>query len=274
MNTTPPESTSEAVSPLLLAASIGRSAAWFQPCLSHSILASSSRVLALWLACAALTGAAADKESTGGLTAQQILDKMAATYATCKSYRDSGVVTNDFGPRAGSGASYPRHVNVKPFRTAFVRPDRFRFEFDNPTPEKPYIVWSKGNDVRTWWHVRPRVEKPASLENGIAGATGVSGGSAHTVSTLLLPDRIGGRELTARTDLKRLADEALEQTPCLKLEGQFAKTPTTLWLDKTTYLIVRMVQDTGLTLSTTVYKPQVDIEIPTIELDFNAPETR
>ena len=172
------------------------------------------------------------------------------------------------------GQPIPRHVDVKPFRTAFVRPDQFRFEYDDPTPEKPYIVWSKGDDVRNWWHVKPKVEKLPSLEIGLAGATGVSGGSAHTIPALLLPDRIGGRRLTALTDLKRLPDEAVEQTPCFKLEGKFANRPTTLWLEKATYLLVRMVQDTGLTLSTTVYKPQVDIEIPATELEFNAPKAR
>ncbi len=205
---------------------------------------SSCRFLTLWFACAALTGVAADKEFTDGLTAQQILDKMAAAYATCKSYRDSGVVTNDFGPRPGSGATYPRHVDVKPFRTAFVRPDLFRFEYDNPTPEKSYIIWAKRGDVRTWWYVKPGVEKQPSLGEAVAGATGVSSGSAHIIPSLLLPDRIGGRKLTAMTDLKRLPDEVVEQTLCFKLEGKYVNRPTTLWLEKADFLLVRMVQDT------------------------------
>ena len=37
---------------------------------------------------------------------------------------------------------------------------------------------------------------------------------------------------------------------------------------------IRMVQDTGLTLPTTVYTPQVDIDIPPTELEFNAPKAR
>src|SRR5512137_1163163 len=103
-------------------------------------------MLALTLAGVALPGFGAEKEFADSLTAQQILDKAATTYATCKSYRDSGVVTNDFGPRS-AGDRFPRHVDVKPFRTAFVRPDQFRFEYDNPGSEKPYIVWAKGSDV-------------------------------------------------------------------------------------------------------------------------------
>jgi outer membrane lipoprotein-sorting protein len=274
MNAARPKSATHTASALLLPALIGHSAAWFQSSMRNSIVASSCRLFTLWLACAALAGFAADKEATDGLTAQQVLDKMADTYATCKSYRDSGVVTNDFGPRPGSGATYPRHVDVKPFRTAFVRPDRFRFEYDDTTPEKPYIICAKAGDVRTWWHIKPGEEKQTSLEMAVAGATGVSSGSAHTIPALLLPQKVGGRRLTALTELKRLPDEGLEQTPCFKLEGKFANTPMTLWLDKATFLLVRMVQDTGLTLCTTVYKPQVDIEIATADLEFNAPKAR
>jgi outer membrane lipoprotein-sorting protein len=241
----------------------------------NSISRSLCRILALTLACAVSAGIAAEKESTDSLTAQQILDKVAATYATCKSYRDSGVVTNDFGPHS-AGDNFPRHVDVKPFRTAFIRPDHFRFEYDDGTPEKPYIVWAKGSDVRTWWHVRPGVETPSSLDLGIAGATGVSSGSAHTIPTLLLPDRITGARLSAMADLTRLPDEGLDATPCFKLQGKygFGKQPTTLWLEKATYLIRRIAQDTGLNKSTTVYQPEVNKDIPAKELEFNAPSTR
>src|ERR1035441_6763211 len=130
--------------------------------MSNSILASFCRVLPLTLTCGLFTGVAAETESTDALTAQQILDKMATTYATCKSYRDSGAVTNFFSPL---------HIDVKPFRTAFVRPDRFRFEYDDPTQEKPYIVSAKGGEVRTWWYIKPGVEKPSLLDLGVAGAT-------------------------------------------------------------------------------------------------------
>lgn len=221
---------------------------------------------------------APEEKFADGVTAQQILDKMATTYATCKSYRDSGVVTNDFGPHNATDR-YPRHIDIKPFRTAFVRPDQFRFEYDDATPDKPYIIWAKGGEVRTWWHVRqqlgqPGVESPPSLDHGVGGATGVSSGSAHTIPVLLLPDQITGARLSAMTDLTRLPDETLHGTPCFKLDGKygFGHTPTTLWLEKETYLIRRIAEDTGLTKRTTIYWPEVNKEIPANELEFNAPK--
>jgi outer membrane lipoprotein-sorting protein len=241
----------------------------------NSISPSLCRILALTLACAVSTGIAAEKESTDSLTAQQILDKVAATYATCKSYRDSGVVTNDFGPHS-AGDNFPRHVDVKPFRTAFVRPDQFRFEHDDGTPEKPYIVWAKGSEVRTWWYIKPGVEKPSSLDEGIAGATGVSSGSAHTIPMLLLPDRLTGAKLSAMTDLTRLPDETLDGTPCFKLEGKygFGNQPRTVWFEKATFLLRRIAGQSGLNKSTTDYRPEVNNEIPPKELELNALSAR
>lgn len=128
--------------------------------MSNSILSVLRRILALTLTGAVTTGVAAENEPADHLTARQILDQVATTYATCKSYRDSGVVTNDFGPHS-AGDHFPRHVDVKPFRTAFVRPDQFRFEYDAQIPEKPYIIWVKGSQVRTWWHIKPGVESLA-----------------------------------------------------------------------------------------------------------------
>lgn len=239
--------------------------------MNHFILPNPFRLLALSLACVTFSAVAADPAATDGLTPEQILARMAATYATCKSYHDTGVVTNDFGPHS-AGDHFPRHVVVKPFRTAFVRPDRFRFEYDDPTPEQRYVIWASGDEVRTWWHLKPGVEKPASLDEALAGATGVSSGSAHTVPALLLPVQVGGRKLTTLTNLTRLPDEAWDNTPCFKLEGKYANTPMTLWLEKATYLVVRIYQDTDLAKTTTVYRPQVNIEIPAKELEFDAPE--
>lgn len=238
----------------------------------NSISPSLCRILALTLACAVSAGIAAEKESTDGLTAQQILDKMTTTYATCKSYRDSGVVTNDFGPHS-AGDNFPRHVDVKPFRTAFVRPDQFRFEYYDGTPEKLYIVWAKGGEVRRWWYIKTGVEKEPSLDLSLGGATGVSGGSAHTIPALLLPDQVGGAKLLAMIDLTRLPDESLEGTPCFKLQGKygFGNQPRTVWLEKATFLVRRIAERTGLAKNTTDYRPEVNKDIPAKELELNAP---
>lgn len=212
--------------------------------------------------------------STDGLSAEQVLSKLAATYATCRSYRDSGVVSNAFDPQ---------HVDVKPFRTAFVRPDQFRFEFQSalgpdpsPSSKNAYIVWSKAGAVRSWWYVEPAVERYSSLADAISSATGVSRGSAHTIAALLMPDRIRGAKPSSMTDLTRLPDETVDGAACFKLAGRygFGNQPRTVWIERATYLIRRIVDENRSATATTVYKPQVNVEIPATELDFDAPKTR
>src|SRR5262245_14319430 len=84
-------------------------------------------VLTLAAGClvAVLTGlpAGADEPKPDALKAQDVLDRMAKVYASCKSYGDTGIVTTVFVEATGN-----RTVE-KPFKTAFVRPDRFRFEY-------------------------------------------------------------------------------------------------------------------------------------------------
>ena len=59
----------------------------------------------------------ADEPKQDKLPAKQILDRMAKTYAECKSYHDSGLVKTVFIQAAG------KRTVEKPFTTAFVRPD-------------------------------------------------------------------------------------------------------------------------------------------------------
>ena len=82
------------------------------------LLAASSVLLVFAL----LRQATAEESSLDSLTAKQIVKRMAEEYAKCKSYQDLGVVKTVF-----ILPDLKRTVE-KPFTTAFVRPDRFRFE--------------------------------------------------------------------------------------------------------------------------------------------------
>ena len=198
---------------------------------------------------------------------------------------------------------------VKPFTTAFHRPDRFRFEYRDRREVgrewKRYVVWLGGEEVRTWWDVHPGVRRPESLELAVAGATGVSGGSAHTTPALLLPDRISGRRLTELVELAALGDEPLGDVICYRLSGrQFVpypvdsdederraqhvialtgrrperaeRSPLTVWIDRDTFLIRRIEAatqfETFRTETVTDYTPAVGVPLGDAELLFDIPE--
>ena len=208
------------------------------------------------------------------LTVRQIIERMAKTYSTCKSYRDSGVVKTIFIQLWG------KRTAEKPFTTAFVRPDRFRYEYRDNSHTNPnsYIVWRKAQEVQTWWFINSVVEKQESLDMALAGATGVSGGSAHTIPALLLPNEIGGRRITDITEMKRVDDVKLEKTDCFRIEGKFAGNPTTLWIDKVTFLIRRIDERKQFKSfrvnETTIYDPAINCEVTDKMLEFNPSELK
>lgn len=218
------------------------------------------------------------KESAGKgehqLTGKQIIDKMAHAYSSCKSYYDEGVVTTVFHDKRG------RRTEKLSFTTAFARPDRFRFEFrefrNGGQEYEQYIVWRDGESVRTWWSIQPGIENETSLGMAIAGATGVSGGSAYTIPSLLLPDEIGGRGLTDLTRLEVLDDEDVNAVPCSKIQGrERSGDVNTLWVEKGSYLVRKIAEQHSFsdfwTETTTTYNPQFDVDILPAQLEFNPP---
>ncbi len=221
---------------------------------------------------------------TNEAQARLIVARMARTYANCQSYRDSGVVESRYLKKTG-----PRTVE-QPFITAFVRPDHFRFEYSSREGgQKPYryIIcsqpkvspswwdWIRSNthQVRTWWDVQPGVKVSKSLGLALGGATGVSGGSAPTTAALLMPGEVWG-SLTGLTDPRLAADGKIDEVDCFRIEGKYGNLPTTLWIDKQTYLLRRREQRMTIpgdvrVEQVTNYRPVLDQQIPDELLAFN-----
>jgi hypothetical protein len=169
----------------------------------------------------------------------------------------------------------------KNFKTAFTREGPFRFEYsdlDGYATGKPYIVWTDGKSVRSWTHLNPGEEKHFLLSMALAGATGVSGGSAHTVPRLLLPMVVGGWALTEVWDPCCEGEETIDGRICLKVVTKYPSgSPLTIWLDKETHLVRRIFEahdfkEKGFsTEQTTDYAPEVHVSINPAELAFNPP---
>jgi hypothetical protein len=216
---------------------------------------------------------------------KQLLEAVAEVYANCSTYRDSGQVTTQFL------SSERTRTSIRPFTTAFRRPDRFRFEYMDRyhvgDEWKRYIVWADGPTVRAWWDVLPGREEPESLGLALAAATGVSGGSAHTMPALLMPDRVGGRRLIELRELRSLGDEPLGEVTCFRLSGRFPvhrtgqkkhaeRSPLTIWINRDTMLVRRIEHtnqfETFRAETLTEYTPVVGALLSEDELRFGAPE--
>jgi outer membrane lipoprotein-sorting protein len=242
-------------------------------------------VLALALGAVAQESPTRVDEAT--LTPVKILLEMEKVYAGCRGYQDTGVVktaTLTEGGRAGS---------ERPFTTAFVRPDRFRFQFTDPglgERSSRYIVWTDGTEVRSWWDAKPGVRRPESLQAALGIAAGISGGSSVRVPGLLLPKAVG--EGAPLIGAERIEDGVDRGVPCFRIRGRSRKTPyaltmrgkpvtvqdesVTLWIDRATFLLRKVEEmrtfDTYRSESTTTYTPEINVEIPAAQLEFNVPE--
>ena len=171
----------------------------------------------------------------------------------------------------------------RPFSTRFVRPNLYRYEFserkgDGEDERTRYVIWSDAAPERSkhWWTIQPEI-KEDSLAISIAGATGVSGGSAVTIPALLMPDAIGANILAALKDLKPAVEEVVDGVACVKIEGNFAGIyQQTIWIDKETALVRKLyhvfkIPNTTVQ-QTTTYKPRINVEIAPKEFEFTPPK--
>jgi len=216
------------------------------------------------------------------MTAEQILARMAEVYAGCKSYRDTGTVKS-----TAVKDTFNRSIDGT-FTTAFIRPDRFRFEFKGTmgtrlpsgevrSVEMHYIAWRKGQEISTWYNRRPGIEKAESLSMAIAAVAGISGGSATINAEMLLPEELKGSVLlTDMTEVTRIGDAVVNEVDCYCITGKWVDRATTIWIDRKTFLVRGIIWKAdagdGMTIeSTTSWEPAIGKEISEDELDFKAP---
>ena len=217
-------------------------------------------------------------------TVSEIIDRMAETYANCKTYRDTGTVTTVLKSKR---ETEPRVTN---FTTAMTRPDpqassagflankiQFRFSFVKNIEGDliPGVIWRNGTDIKTWWEFAPEVESPDSLSLALAGLTGVSDGSAHTIPKLLLPTEVRGRMLTELKNAKRGDDKVFDNHNCFSIDAKYAGSPISIWIDQKTFLVRRIDQTTefgGYKFgSLTTYNPVIDEHVPAELLKYIPP---
>lgn len=165
---------------------------------------------------------------------EQVVAKMAKQYAGVRSYQDTGVVQTISSQPNGQAEV----DEIIAFKTYFARPIQFRFEWieDNYPPPNFNIIWSDGRETFTYWEPNP-VEKEEDISRGIAGATGVSRGSAHTVSVLLL-EVVSGFRLTEMKNISLVREEQFEGEDCFVVRGFHPfGFPIDLWISKNDFLL-------------------------------------
>lgn len=178
------------------------------------------------------------------LSAEKILTRSAARYADCATYQDTGDHISTLRP--GERNQDRRSL---PFKTWFIRPDLFRFEFRTRTWE-PEANWDRSvitrvnGRVASFWSMLDNNRTPDSLSLALAGATGVSGGTANTIPRLLLPNELNGRSLNQRfADATIEAPEIIDSELCHHLVVRTDRNTDEAWIGVDTYLLRKLAED-------------------------------
>jgi outer membrane lipoprotein-sorting protein len=205
-----------------------------------------------------------------------ILARTRATYASLRSYADTGTVDIEFGP---VGATLKeRHT----FSTAYRSPRHFYFDFTKHQKVDRFVVWSDEQTFHTWWQTTG-VETTFPKGQGSAAFITSTSQTKNAVTQLapLLFSQAGlVGTLTEFGDASVAGTETVGGRKCHKLVGiarsVYAATQhvvnvrkTTVWIDAETLLVRRIVEDapkgtpTGTVLRvTTTFQPQAN---PTLE---------
>ncbi len=239
--------------------------------------------MTLLMSCRALEGQS-DELMTEPPSSLEVLSKAGEVYRNLMTYRDEGVAVTHF-ERTITPFTMERR-----FTTAFARSGQFRFEFTESglVPGlKHYVVWKHGEEVKSWWTIRPEVERHENLGSAIAGATGVSGGTAYTIPSVLMQEAAwkGGTWVSSAGSY-RIGDGVERGIACFRIqrltstqakthggiETPASKGKETYWVSKDAFLLLRIDSETNfgsfLTTGSVQYFPAINSPIPETAFEF------
>lgn len=211
--------------------------------------------------------------------AAQILQKMREIYASCATYLDEGRVETVF-----VRGEEVRNV-VKNFKTAYVRPDHFYFEYSeqeviemaavSAVRDDRYVIWAKSGGVSTWWTVKPEIRRWDNVKEAVSAARGVSSATSTRTSSMLIPE-VKWEALLHVTSAGVVGEETLDGVKCWRIDVHTKHDEFLVWIDCERHLLMQVYEENEFndfsTRSTTTYRPQINVEIPASQFDFVPPK--
>lgn len=208
-------------------------------------------------------------ETTGNLDAASIAAKVKATYQSMKSYSSRGNITTELDmskidPSSLPGMPNDSDIKDSPLMKAafqdkqtlkhqftinLSRSGDYRIEWDqevNHLMNTHGVAWSKDGSykmkITSPMMKQPEMEQENRLM-GLATATGVSGGAAHTVPSLFYD--MENEILKSLQNIQKLDDEIVDEINCYVLSGVLMNQTMTLWIDQERFLVLKRKQIIG-----------------------------
>jgi outer membrane lipoprotein-sorting protein len=175
------------------------------------------------------------------LNPTQIIEKMADTYASARSYQDDGVVQL----RTGSFPSGKVKV-LNTFETYFARPESYRFQWkandENDAGWK--VIWTTGNYFSTL-NANGDREFEANRGITIARAAALTRGASQTVASLLT-GTVNGFRVSNMSKVSLVRLERFDGETCYLIRGHHPLGfPIEIWIGKNDFLIRKIRQMNG-----------------------------
>jgi len=201
-------------------------------------------------------------------SADDVMARSRAMYASLKSYTDAGTVTTQ----------YHSTIEEHKFTTYYRAPRLFFFEFRKTPKESKerYVIWcADGEDFQDWWSTTGNASHHGRNPNVFALSSYPTKGSALQIPPLLFPKAQLQGPISGLNKYHVAGTEDVDGRPCYKLVGELALAystgavtnahPTTVWIDVETLLVRKVLEDTSTTGSvsttTTTFEPQANPDI-------------
>lgn len=205
---------------------------------------------------------------------EAVIEAMLGRYLGVRSYQDTGVRLMYL--------SGDKELPMEwPFKTYFVRPGWFRYEWisEHPYPPLRYykdfnIVWENPTGVYFYWTLDPGlVERMKSLEQALGQVVGVSHGGSMDIPGLLMKE-VGGSALDELQGLSWLGRAECEGVVCDRVRGTSLFFGTyDLWIGVEDHLVRRHETRVNGLLSIEIHREiQTDHEIAATEFEFEPPK--
>ena len=210
------------------------------------------------------------------LSAADILDRTGQVYRAGQSYLDTGTV------RTVYSSPSREWTGETTFKTAYVAPDSFRFESsmrETQDFEAHFIVWSDASGVHAWYNLNPDLmDDIATVQSALDAGAGISRDSSGMIPGLIFSGTKLGGDIVRLTSAVRLEDVQVDGFDCFQVQGfrwPNSGKPTTVWIDKGSFLIRRVYEEGNVkdttTRTTWAYEPAINVQVHPESLLSNIP---
>jgi len=167
-------------------------------------------------------------------SADQILKQVEVAYESLQSYKATGTIAVDMDTGATKLKQETR------FSILLKRPNMYRITWNQTGMTKQSgAVWNDGNRPFLYMSAMNAYSQMASDEIALGGATGISGGAAHTIPSLFLPTfKAQTAPFSRLKNVQIEKSETLDGEDCYVISGSSTVSKKeTFWVSKSSHLI-------------------------------------